>query len=260
MIMKAARSRRRSLCLLGAALANLLPLPASAQEVPLPPRRPSDLGGVQRPATGEPAGSKKPAEVEAPRADGVNGCLARLRDLGADVDPAVQLQPSNASCAIEEPVRLRGLTLTIDGGFKVGFPDQPVLACRFAEPLTRFVRDLVAPVVAGQTGGGTELKTIHTGPGFECRNQNRAASGKLSAHGTGIAVDVAALVLTSGDTIAIKTAAQDQRHKALISAIRTAACGWFTTVLGPGSDAYHDDHLHLDIQQHGSSDRYRICQ
>ena len=36
--------------------------------------------------------------------------------------------------------------------------------------------------------------------------------------------------------------------------------GWFLTVLGPGSDAAHSDHMHLDIQQHGSSDRYRICQ
>jgi hypothetical protein len=39
-----------------------------------------------------------------------------------------------------------------------------------------------------------------------------------------------------------------------------AACGWFTTILGPGSDPAHADHLHVDIQQHGSSDRYRICQ
>ena len=42
--------------------------------------------------------------------------------------------------------------------------------------------------------------------------------------------------------------------------IRVAACGWFTTVLGPGSDAAHAEHLHVDILQHGSSDRYRICQ
>jgi hypothetical protein len=42
--------------------------------------------------------------------------------------------------------------------------------------------------------------------------------------------------------------------------VRQAACGWFTTVLGPGSDEAHHDHLHVDIQQHGSSDRYRICQ
>jgi hypothetical protein len=39
-----------------------------------------------------------------------------------------------------------------------------------------------------------------------------------------------------------------------------AACGWFTTILDPGSDPAHADHLHVDIQQHGSSGRYRICQ
>ncbi|MFL4994931.1 MAG: extensin family protein [Microvirga sp.] len=45
-----------------------------------------------------------------------------------------------------------------------------------------------------------------------------------------------------------------------LAAVRMAACGWFTTILGPGSDPAHADHLHVDIQQHGSSDRYRICQ
>ena len=29
---------------------------------------------------------------------------------------------------------------------------------------------------------------------------------------------------------------------------------------GPGADASHGDHLHVDLQMHGSSDRYRICQ
>ncbi|WP_099514887.1 extensin family protein [Microvirga ossetica] len=42
--------------------------------------------------------------------------------------------------------------------------------------------------------------------------------------------------------------------------MRTAACGWFTPILGSGSDPAHADHLHLDVQQHRSSDRYRICQ
>jgi hypothetical protein len=31
-------------------------------------------------------------------------------------------------------------------------------------------------------------------------------------------------------------------------AVRKAACGPFTTVLGPGSDAYHDDHMHFDTK------------
>ena len=47
---------------------------------------------------------------------------------------------------------------------------------------------------------------------------------------------------------------------AVLATLRTAACGWFTTILGPGSDAAHATHWHLDIERHGSSDRYRICQ
>jgi RNA polymerase sigma factor (sigma-70 family) len=34
----------------------------------------------------------------------------------------------------------------------------------------------------------------------------------------------------------------------------------FYSQLGPGTDATHADHWHLDIQQHGSSENYRICQ
>ena len=49
-------------------------------------------------------------------------------------------------------------------------------------------------------------------------------------------------------------------YTSLINAVRQAACGWFTTILGPGSDASHGDHLHVDLQMHGASDRYRICQ
>ena len=36
----------------------------------------------------------------------------------------------------------------------------------------------------------------------------------------------------------------------VVDSVRTAACGWFTTVLGPGSDAAHTDHLHVDIAPH----------
>ena len=41
--------------------------------------------------------------------------------------------------------------------------------------------------------------------------------------------------------------------------MRTLACAArFTTVLGPGSDGYHEEHIHLDLieRSHG----YRICQ
>jgi len=36
------------------------------------------------------------------------------------------------------------------------------------------------------------------------------------------------------------------------------ACARFTTVLGPGSDGYHEDHIHVDLMERHSG--YRICQ
>jgi hypothetical protein len=48
--------------------------------------------------------------------------------------------------------------------------------------------------------------------------------------------------------------------RSAVDTVQTAACGWFTTVLGPGSDEAHADHLHVDMAPHGTSDRYRICQ
>ena len=65
-----------------------------------------------------------------------------------------------------------------------------------------------------------------------------------------------------------RTAKSNARHKAgfpvlvlaVCCAVRTAACGWFTTVLGPGSDAFHASNMHLDIELHGSSGSYRICE
>jgi hypothetical protein len=37
-----------------------------------------------------------------------------------------------------------------------------------------------------------------------------------------------------------------------------SACGRFPTVLGPGSDWYHEDHIHLDLMERRNN--YRICQ
>ena len=76
---------------------------------------------------------------------------------------------------------------------------------------------------------------------------------------TGLAVDFAAITLSDKRRILVErqTSAEETSY---FRAVRTAACGWFTTVLGPGSDAFHVNNLHLDIELHGSNASYRICQ
>ena len=131
------------------------------------------------------------------------------------------------------------------------------MSCRFAEPFSRWLTGVVDPLVRARLGA--DLKAVRTGPGFECRNRNHASAGKLSAHGLGLALDISDFALSGNETLSV-TPMPDARRNDVVAAIRTAACGWFTTILGPGSDAAHADHLHLDVQLHGSSDRYRICQ
>ena len=60
----------------------------------------------------------------------------------------------------------------------------------------------VAPLIAGRMS--TDLRAVHTGPGYECRNRNGAAIGKLSADAVAQAIDISAFELSSGKVIPIK--------------------------------------------------------
>ncbi|MDB5511590.1 MAG: extensin family protein [Enterovirga sp.] len=162
-------------------------------------------------------------------------------------------------CAVETPVRLKSVADPYEAGRSIALPDEPVVACRYAAAFAPWLGRVAAPVA--KAGRGSALVAVRTGPGFQCRGRNRQAGEKLSAHGEGLALDIAGLVFADGRTMTVVQglAPEGGGHPAF-EAIRTAACGWFTTVLGPGSDAFHTDHLHLDIQRHGASDRYRICQ
>jgi hypothetical protein len=228
---------------------------ASAQgaAAPLPPPRPAELG---RPSAAPPSPEEdkrqpaQPAQVfEAP------SCLDELRAAGVEADAAPPPSSANAACVLEMPVRLK--TVRPRSGAPVRFADQPIVACGFAKPLTHWVGQLVAPFLAASLGG--ELKAVRSGPGYVCRNRNSVKEGKPSAHAIGIAIDLSGFEMQDGRTLAIKPGENGEVASAL-QLVRSAACGWFTTILGPGSDAAHADHLHLDIQRHGSSDRYRICQ
>src|SRR5215207_7909200 len=238
----------------GAVLLLAVLVPPVMAEAPLPPPRPREQGSAPSPppAPAQPAPAKPP-----PAAPADEERLTNLQKLGFDAE-AVSAPPApEAECVIDKPVRLRSLRLSAGPVRDIAFPDQPIVACRFAERFGRWVGDLAVVLVRGQLGA--DLKAVRTGAGFECRKRNHAPSGKLSAHALGLAVDVSGFELASGDRLLV-TESQDSPKVALLSALRTASCGWFTTILGPGTDATHADHWHLDIQQHGSSENHRICQ
>lgn len=151
-------------------------------------------------------------------------------------NPAIQGEASGpvggGGCGIEGPVRVRSL----DG---VSLSTPATVDCATAEALLSWVREGARPAV-GARGGG--LAGIEVAGSYACRPRNNQAGAKLSEHGLGRAVDIGAVVLADGSRLSV---ARDWPDAAL-TAMHRAACGIFSTTLGPGSDGYHEDHLHYD--------------
>ena len=180
--------------------------------------------------------------------------MAKLRATAVDFEQAEAPPGDLDGCAIEAPVRLVAVTV---GKRRVELNAKPVLSCAFTLQFSDFVKNLLAPLGSGAVDAS--LVAIDTGSGYECRGRNHDSKAKLSAHAKGLALDVSAFVFSDGRKIGIDSQA-DPQSTAYVKALRSAACGWFTTVLGPGADSHHATHLHFDIERHGSNGSYRICQ
>jgi hypothetical protein len=229
------------------ALGVAAPLNAMADDPPLPPPRPPDLT-----APGNAAGEPPPP---APNEGAASTCLAKLIAGGTGAEAVSALATSVEGCGIDAPVRLS--SITVMGGDVVSLPDRPLLECGFAAVLADYVRLIIAPV--GEAMLHAKVAAIETGPGYECRTQDRVSGAKISAHGHGLAVDFVAIAFADKRRVLVERQTGGD-EASFVRAVRTAACGWFTTVLGPGADAFHASNMHLDVEQHGSSGSYRICE
>jgi extensin-like protein len=121
-----------------------------------------------------------------------------------------------------------------------------------AEAVTHWIRDDVAPTIAGL---GKSLHGVETLDSFDCRRRNGTKDAKISEHGRANALDVRAFKLSNRAAIQLTGASV---AKPLREKLRQSACARFSTVLGNGADAYHDSHVHLDLIER--SNHYRICQ
>ena len=159
-------------------------------------------------------------------------------------------------CSVQNPVQLRFVE-TIIG--RIELPEAPLLNCRFALQFSKWLRESGGPIISAQMN--TPLRKISTGPGFECRGRNGDASAKISEHGYGNAVDITTFHMQDGQILSIEGPTNiSTASNAVLDGLRTSACGYFTTVLGPGSNAAHATHFHFDMGAHGKSGNYKICE
>ncbi len=88
---------------------------------------------------------------------------------------------------------------------------------------------------------------------------NGGRTGKISEHAFGNALDIAAFTLADGREVVVKTGWKGApEEQGFLRTVQASACDRFTTVLAPGSNVYHYDHIHVDLMRRSSG--RGICQ
>jgi hypothetical protein len=209
--------------------------------IPSPPLRPSGLGADGSAPAAEAKAAQEPDPAEAP-------CRARLTMLGVRFEPVPAI--SQGQCGAPSPL----LVSRLPDGLEVSPP--ATMVCPVAEALARWTRE----VVSAEANRHFEAPParIAIGTSYECRGQNRVAGAKLSEHAFANAVDVMGFTFQKGKAVTIGEHPAESPEGQFQAAVRSGACTYFTTVLGPGSDAAHANHLHLDLRSRNRG--YRMCQ
>jgi hypothetical protein len=225
-------------------------LPAS---VPLPKPRPADAPAAEpdKPAAAKqaPAGTGKPTEQAAPIPPPLSACRLALTEEIA-IAPGIPDIHGPGGCGGEDLVRLEAVVLP--DKHRVSLKPAAILRCPMASAIADWIRTDIAPLSKNL---GSVISDLDNFDSFECRGRNRVAGALLSEHGRANALDVRAFKLANGQSISLtdRTASRELRESVLHS-----ACARFTTVLGPGADWYHEDHIHLDLMERHNN--YKICQ
>lgn len=212
--------------------------PPEAAEIPLPTPRPGPPQTDARSDKALPSDAGTPASMPTDEL----ACRSRLRELGVRFEERERLS-SEDGCLIEHPIAVTRLTPSVE------LEPEAVLNCATAQAAAAFVSDVVAPRAA--VAFGAPLSAVRHGSAYVCRTRHDRE--KISEHALGNAIDLSAFELADGTVIDVKAYGPgDLARRDFLRGLRSAACGPFKTVLGPGTDGDHADHFHFDLQQRRS--------
>ena len=232
-----------------------------ALSVPLPKPRPAEAPKAESgkaesdKAESAKAEPEKPAPAEAEKtADQAtppppSACRLALTEAIA-IAPSIPDIKGAGGCGGEDLVRLEAVVLPDKR--RVSVKPAAILRCAMASAVADWIRTDMAPLAASL---GSAISDLDNFDSFECRGRNRVVGARLSEHGRANALDIRAIKLANGQSISLtdRTVPRETRERVLHS-----VCARFPTVLGPGSDWYHEDHIHLDLMERRGN--YKICQ
>ncbi len=233
--------------------------------VPLPRSRPDEKAAtVDQTPEGTPEGvaAAKEAPPEPPRIYQV-ACPAII---GGLVTAKVMEPIDEKMCHVQSPYQVTALSV---GGRQVELSSPATLNCEMATALGRWV-DRVSAYTEAMFN--QPVSGISIGTSYYCRPRNNVEGADVSEHGFANAADVTGFTLKDGTRISLPAdwpkPGEYQDHPGgkpdyaarTMSHAHDAACGFFTTVLGPEANALHRDHIHVDLGCHGHACTMKMCE
>jgi hypothetical protein len=164
--------------------------------------------------------------------------------------------PSGSPVPTVSPEPSRGPTVT--GSIEPVSVNPPAtLACPIVSALDRWIADSVQPAALRWLRQPVvEIKQISS---YSCRGMNGDSNAHISEHAFGNALDIAAFMLADGRTVTVQGGWHGlPEEQGFLRDVHETACQQFATVLAPGSNAYHYDHIHVDLMRRESG--RRICE
>jgi hypothetical protein len=191
---------------------------------------------------------EEPAAAAAAAPPTPSACQLRLAKIAVFQPLPILVGPGE--CGAVDAVHLDAVILSDQS--KVAVTPAGILRCPMAEELAHWVRDDVAPTA---TKLGSPLRVLDNFDSYECRGRNRVRGATLSEHGRADAIDVRLFKLADGRSFTLTDMNVD---KAWRETMKSSACARFSTVLGPGSDGNHEEHIHLDLAARRNN--YKLCE
>lgn len=208
-----------------------------------PPEVPQDEDDIELP----PEGTPQPAAAPYGR-------------YSSGVQRAPQPDPNSAASSPQDfsPPRLGPAQGNVTGSVgPVALKPTATLACPIVSALDKWLAEAVQPAAVRWFGARVvEIKQISA---YSCRGMNGNSRAHISEHAFGNALDIASFTLADGRKISVKDGWKGMpEEQGFLRDVQGAACQVFNTVLAPGSNVYHYDHIHVDLMRRSS--RRIICQ
>jgi len=237
--------------------------PAQSTEPPYDPYArtyaPSRLPPIMHGATGQPLSISPPGVLEADPDDeqiGTPGGQPHPYYGGAQAPyspgsdrnlPAQPLPPLGPS---------RSPMVTASAG-PVEVSPPATLACPIVAALDQWIATSVQPAAMRWFRQPVvEIKQISA---YSCRGMNGDPNAHISEHAFGNALDIAEFDLADGHVIKVQYGWHGTpEEQGFLHDVQSAACDQFSTVLAPGANVYHYNHIHVDLMRRASG--RHICE